>query len=295
MDIVDLHVHLGDIFCGHDTKVHIRTQSKLAHFLPRLNEYLGFNLLHNSLIRKLQKPESSWKFTQDCIGLSDINNLSQSLDQTGINYACVLAVEPNVSTPWVVEQSKKEPRIVPFLSVHPKDPFKREKVSDYIKMGCKAMKLHPVIQNFLPNSKSVFDLIEEVKIYQLPILCHTGCFSIPHLHEQREYGNINNFIPLIEQFREVPFIIAHMNLLQSEEAIAIAKRFENVYLETSWQTVKNVQKAISALGSERILFGSDWPYAFQNTSLAVVKRACKSDQSFENVAGRNAKRLLRIS
>jgi predicted TIM-barrel fold metal-dependent hydrolase len=216
------------------------------------------------------------------------------LDQTGIRYACVLALEPNVSTDWVIQQSEKEPRVVSVLSVHPNDRMKKEKVKQYIQKGCQAIKLHPVIQDFSPKAKEVFDLMEEIKPHRLPVLCHTGCFSIPHLQERREFGNINNFVPLVQQFPEIPFIMCHMNLLHPEDAIALARRFENIYLETSWQTPRNVKKAISAVGSERVLFGSDWPYAYQHTSLSIIKKACANDQAFQNVVSNNAKRLLRL-
>lgn len=231
----------------------------------------------------------------DCVGMSEVGNLSKSIDKTKIDYACVLALEPHVKTHWVIEQVKREPRIVPILSIHPEDNITEEKVNEYIRRGCKGMKLHPVIQGFSPKSEKVFDLIGLVRPHGIPIICHTGCFPLRSLEGRKEYGNIENFIPLIQKFHEVPFIMCHMNLFHSEEAISIAKRYENVYLETSWQTPKNIRRAISAIGSERVVFGSDWPYASQSSSLAVVRKACGSDRSLQNVFYSNARRLLRLT
>lgn len=294
MKTIDLHAHLGDIFCGHQTSFHRTTKSKPAHWLPRLNEFLSFYPLHNSLLRKLESSKKTWDFIKDCVGISDVDHLTHSLNQSEIDYACVLALEPNVKTDWVIAQAKKEPRIIPILSIHPYDGPTRGKVKEYVQKGCKALKLHPVIQGFSPRSKEVFDLVEEVKPHGIPVICHTGCFSIPHLEKRKEQGNIENFIPLIDQFPEVSFIMCHMNLLEPERAISVAKRFGNVYLETSWQTPQNIRRAIRAVGSIRVVFGSDWPYASQSASLSVVRKACKRDSSLQNVLWNNAKRLLNL-
>ena len=37
------------------------------------------------------------------------------------------------------------------------------------------------------------------------------------------------------------------------------KRYEQLYTDTSWQPAEAISRAIAALGSERILLGSDWP------------------------------------
>ena len=217
------------------------------------------------------------------------------MDKTEIERACVLALEPNVKTDWVIAQAREEPRIIPIFSIHPRDQRMRDKVKEYVQKGGRGLKLHPIIQGFSPQSKEVFDLIEEIKPYQLPVICHTGCFSIPHLEKRKEQGDIENFIPLMREFPQVPFVMCHMNLLEPEKAISVAKRFGNVYLETSWQTPRNIRRAMSAVGSVRIVFGSDWPYAFQSASIAAVKRACRRDSSLQNILWNNAKRLLRLT
>ena len=263
--------------------------------MPRLNEFFKFYPLHNRWLRRLEDPESTWAFTQDCIGISNVDHLSRSLDKTGIRHACVLALEPYVKSDWVIDQAKKEPRIIPVLSVHPDDNAKAEKINEYVRRGCRVLKLHPLIQDFSPRSKGVFDLIEAIQPHRIPVLCHTGCFSIPHLQKRKDQAGIENFVPLIRQFPSVSFIMCHMNLFSPDEAIAVAARFENVCLETSWQTPKNIRRAIGAVGSSRIVFGSDWPYAFQSTSLAAVRAACRDEESLQEILGGNARRLLNFS
>lgn len=196
---------------------------------------------------------------------------------------------------WVISEARAEPRIVPIFSVHPRDPLKAEKVQEYVRRGARGLKLHPVIQNFSPKSKDVFELIEAIKPYKLPVICHTGCFPIPHLQRRKEQAEVESLIPLIRQFPTVPFILCHMNLLSPDKAIAAALQFENVYLETSWQTPQNIRKAIARVGASRIVFGSDWPYASQTASLATVRSACRDDESLKKILGENARRLLNLS
>lgn len=292
MKIIDTHVHLGDIYCGHKPSYHSAT-SNLSHFLPRLNEFLGFRLMHNSFLRRFDNPERAWHFVMDCVGISETKNLSRSLNKTGITFACVLALEPNVKTDWIIEQKETDKRIIPILSVHPKDLQKKEKLAKYIQKGCKGLKLHPILQDFSPESDDVFELVEEVKKYNIPIICHTGYFSISP-KEKRIYGEIKSYEKLVQHFPNVIFIMAHMNVFRSQDAFSLARKYENIYLETSWQTSRHIREAINKIGSKRILFGSDWPYAYQDTSLKVIYRACKKEDDLENILFNNAEKLFNI-
>ncbi len=44
-------------------------------------------------------------------------------------------------------------------------------------------------------------------------------------------------------------------------SIEVAKRYPNIWLETSGQMdVEVLKKSVKELGSERVVFGTDWPY-----------------------------------
>jgi hypothetical protein len=71
--------------------------------------------------------------------------------------------------------------------------------------------------------------------------------------------------------------MGHTGLYHPERAIEVARRRENVYLETSFQPLKIVRRALEAVGRERVLFGSDWPESDPKYALGIARRAAGED------------------
>jgi predicted TIM-barrel fold metal-dependent hydrolase len=62
---------------------------------------------------------------------------------------------------------------------------------------------------------------------------------------------------LAENFPKGQFIIAHMI---DPECINVTKRYENIFLETSYaQHPRRITQAVNTIGSDRLLYGSDYP------------------------------------
>jgi predicted TIM-barrel fold metal-dependent hydrolase len=225
--------------------------------------------------------------------LAQKGNLFRSEDESSITKAGILPLEPYVLTQTVIDLCREHPdRLVPYCSVHPKDPQKKEKLQNYLSQGCRALKLHPVIQDVHPEDVSYFDIMEIISGYDVPVLFHTGWLAF----KSRTFGLIGNYRKIVEAFPRITFVMAHMNMFHSNDAIEFARKYPNVHLDASWQPVGRVRKAIDAIGSERVLLGSDWPYAKQKTTFDVMLKATGSDtKAAENVFYRNAMRLLKIS
>lgn len=87
----------------------------------------------------------------------------------------------------------------------------------------------------------------------LPVLLHTGDFSYtaPALMEG-----------MIRRYPEVSFVIGHLgSLVFVLDAIELARRRANVYLETSGMPSSTMLKrAVAECGPQQVLFGSDYPF-----------------------------------
>ena len=59
--------------------------------------------------------------------------------------------------------------------------------------------------------------------------------------------------PLIRAYPDVPLILAHLR----PGAIPLARRYENVYLDTTYVDAWMVEVGLAALGAGKLLFGSD--------------------------------------
>jgi predicted TIM-barrel fold metal-dependent hydrolase len=143
-------------------------------------------------------------------------------------------------------------------------------------LGLKGLKLHR-----LPT-REVLDTVAELGI---PILYHPE--------------RVVNFNMIAEEYSKIPFIMAHLGSFASQnwgehiEAINIARRFSNVYLETSsvvfW---KFLEMAAKELGAGKLIFGSDGPEVDSRVELYKIKLLKFSPADEAKVLGGNIQRLL---
>lgn len=155
--------------------------------------------------------------------------------------------------------------------------------------GFKAVKLHPLFQAFLPNDEIVHPIVEEARKAGAPVLIHTGHspFSLPW-----SVGE------LAENFRDVKIVMLHMgdgHGLYIQGAINTAKRYDNIYLETSAMPMATkIKEAVNSIGVERVMYGSDIP--FGNPAVEILKMSSVdfTASEFEHLFYLNAKTVLSI-
>jgi predicted TIM-barrel fold metal-dependent hydrolase len=81
-----------------------------------------------------------------------------------------------------------------------------------------------------------------------------------------------------------------------DQALDYARRYDNVWLEISSQSVGNIGRLLDTLGDERIMFGTDWPFYHQAVPLAKVLMATEGQPATRaRVLRGNAARLLGLS
>lgn len=184
------------------------------------------------------------------------------------------------------EISKWLTRLIGYGRVNPtlgKEAIReaRRCVEEY---GFRGLKLHPDADGFRPSDLSaVRPIMEFATGFNLPVLFHSGYepMSEPAL-----------FLPLAESFPDVKIILGHMAYRMAGDAIIVARRASNVYLETSGNWDDLIKLAIRMLGAERVLFGSNLPY--QIPEVEIMKVSLQHDVSQEDkdlVLGGNAARL----
>ncbi len=144
------------------------------------------------------------------------------------------------------------------------------------KLGLKGLKLHE-----LPT-REVLDACAELKI---PILYHPSRVSSFHL--------------LAEEYPQLSFIIAHLGNFASRDwpehvaAIEMAKRYPNVYLDTSSVVFfKFLEMAAKEAGPQKMIFGSDGPELDSRVELYKVKLLKLKPADEAMVCGGNILRLL---
>ena len=96
---------------------------------------------------------------------------------------------------------------------------------------------------------------------------------------------------MLEIFPNVTFALAHSVCYEFEKISELLKKYHNVYTNISIKPAEHIKTLIEQIGSETILFGTDYPFVAQAFSILSVLRATKNEEERKNVFSENAKRL----
>ena len=143
-------------------------------------------------------------------------------------------------------------------------------------LGLRGLKLHR-----LPT-REVLDAVAELGI---PILYHPE--------------RVSNFHMIASEYPRVPLIMAHLGNFASREwtehiaAIEVARRYPNVYLDTSSVVFfKFLEMAAQELGPGKLIFGSDGPELDSRVELHKIKLLKLAPEAEAMVLGGNIAKLL---
>ena len=295
MKIIDIHTHAQGILFPEDAAsvkpsrgilIRMFEWQRFRYFGPRQGK--SEDKAYHRLRKRIAKE------TQARNAMANAGDLKLGMEMTGITHSIVLPVEPYGCTSEVISLAKGDDHLIPFASVDPRDPKMKEKLKTYVESGCRGLKLHPIIQDFHPASAECMETVEEFSQYGLPVFFHSGrtAYYVPE-SESEEYANPLNFVKLFSSFPKVRFVLGHMGMFESRDAIEVAQVLRNVYLDTSFQSIRMVKKAVERAGADRIVFGTDWPFGGQRFELAIVMDLTKGKPWLrERLLWKNAEELL---
>jgi predicted TIM-barrel fold metal-dependent hydrolase len=189
---------------------------------------------------------------------------------------------------YVAEVVESIPGLYALVWGNPRVPGYVEEVQRYLEhpkfIG---LKLHPLIDGYLPNDTSVHPMVELVLQRDQPILIHCGhpIFSLPWSIEE-----------LAVSFPEAKIVIGHMghgNAVYIQASIDIATRNANVYLETSGMPMHTkIREAYERAGETRVLFGTDVPFHHPLVEITKVRVSGLTDEAVERVLSKNGRLLF---
>ncbi len=211
---------------------------------------------------------------------------------------------------------------VGFGSVDPTrgSRYVKQKLKKIASLRLRGIKLLPTVQFFNPSRERGVELVAEFcEKNRMAILFHTGCdpgpFEIPEVAED---ANPKYLIPLLERYSP-QVILAHMGYYSAlkpgiwvDEALRVAKRFDNVWLDTAaiapqlfrddrqltWSREKTCEKIRREIGFDKVLFGSDYPLvpgsSIKSMARSVMDSPLLTQSEKEMVLYQNAKEFLRL-
>ena len=199
-----------------------------------------------------------------------------SLSATGIFYDYE---EGNRET---LKVSKEHPEIIPVGTVDLRKYFGGGNlIKKLAKEGFKALRLFPDLQHWPINYQPFYQVVEEIKEVKIPLI-----ISVIGLGAITEVASVFN--------DEAIVIFTSVNYGSFSEALAVMKKYQNTYIETSlFDTPDSYEIFIREVGAERIIFGSYSPYHYFSSSFLPLERAEISDREKQFVLKENIKRLLK--
>jgi predicted TIM-barrel fold metal-dependent hydrolase len=223
--------------------------------------------------------------------------LISDMERAGISKAVALPFVEDTDriagmNDYVAESVKRFPdRLVGFFVLCP--PHRERAINEFDRcikdLGLKGLKLHPATHGYPMNSHSLVDpIFEKCAKARIPVICHgegDHPFNVP-----AQFGD------MADTFPEVKLIMAHMGWWQQvEDAIAKAKKYENLFLDTSYvEDIKVIRDAVKFAGPEKVLLGSDTPGTSLVLEVKKIEMALADKRERELVLGGNAARILGI-
>ncbi|GAA3546864.1 amidohydrolase family protein [Nocardioides daeguensis] len=163
-----------------------------------------------------------------------------------------------------VDQDRE--RLIGYCSVNPVARDPRDAITRAVdELGLRGVKIAPTYQAFDPLGPEAFRLYEEIAARELPVLWHQGAAFVRN--------SVLSFAPprliddVARRFPEMKIVIAHAGSPWPEECLAVVRKHPQVFADISGivarpSLIRSVLTSATELGcSDRLLFGTDWPFA----------------------------------
>ena len=236
---------------------------------------------------------SAWK----AVSAGTVGALLQSMDSSGVEISilCTIATKPDQPA-GILKWCRKirTRRIIPLPSVHPKTPDTAGWIKRIAEEGFPGIKLHPMYQEFHADDACMDDIYGAAAEAGLFIECHCGK-DIAYPPEDDRADPIR-FRRVIEKFPSLKLICMHMGGWRMWDEVERDLLGSAVYLETSFSldelAPKRAADMIHRHGSDRVLFGTDWPWANQAKDIGLLRALPLEQKQIDAILFGNARKLL---
>lgn len=232
-----------------------------------------------------------------------IPNLLREMDACGVERTSIMPIAfdlpfgDDLSERWMraIDTAGAQDRLIPGCSVHPQDPTRFTRLRGYAAGGARIVKFHPTMQRAYPDSDVMMALYEECEKLGLIVFFHCGRAGIEPESTHR-YALPRHYEAALKIFPKLQFILGHSGARDVAEAVPLALRYENAWLDTHGQGVSTLHEVLERTGGERMLFGTDWPFYHIAASLAKLLIITENRPTERHALLRgNAERLLGLN
>ncbi len=224
-----------------------------------------------------------------------IGGLRASMRVSGIDVSVLQPVATRPSqvrsiNDWVASCVAED--IVAFGSIHPDFDDSASELARLRSLGMRGVKLHPEFQACSPTDERMKPIYEAVLANDLIVLFHAGLdIAIDTLR-----GTPSALADVARTYPGMRMILAHMGGFRLWDDVERHIIGLPVYLDTSYSLghmpPERFIELVRAHGTDRVLFGTDAPWANQALEVAAVRGLGLPDEDLALIMWRNAERLL---
>ena len=178
-------------------------------------------------------------------------------------------------------------------TMHLDSPDLEAELDQLTDLGLVGVKMHPDTQDFNIDDPKAMKLYAMCEERGLPIYVHTGDYRY-------DRSNPNRTVNVLKAFPKLKFVGPHMGGWSVwEDALKLLPDFPNITVDTSscFYTMKPefAREIIRAFGSERVMFGTDYPMWPQQKDIDFLNSLGLEDEEYEDIYWRTCSRLLKIN
>ena len=231
------------------------------------------------------------------VGDGTVADLLKSMDAADVDISavCAIATKPD-QVKGILKWCKKirSDRIDPLPSVHPQTPKPGKWLDRFAKAEFAGIKLHPMYQDFALDDPVVDPIFDAAADLGLFVAVHSG-FDIAFPQDDR--ASVPRILRRIERHKGLKLLCTHLGSWKDWDRAEQMLLGADVYVETSFSLQFLEPDRATAMirkhGTNRVLFGTDWPWRDQKRELARLARLNLTKQERRQVLWANAARLLR--
>jgi hypothetical protein len=205
--------------------------------------------------------------------------LLEQMDEAGVDQSILYGVDAPIvysSNEYVSKMCERYPgRFIGFASVNPHAPDAPATLAHAVRnLNLRGLKLHPPLQDFFPNSESVYPIYEKAIELNIPVVFHVGTTPFGPLC-RLDRANPILLDDVATRFPSLRIMLTHLGTLWTDEAFMVVEKNPNVFIDTAAYLYEIPEvltlDAIRRVGPDRFVFGTDYPMP----SVGTPHRICE--------------------
>lgn len=230
------------------------------------------------------------------------DGLIKLMKEEGIDKSVVLNTVTNAKQEekvnnFALEVNENKEELIPFCSLHPDNENPKEKLLYFKSKGIKGVKLHPDYLGIEFDDERFEPTLSAISEIGLPVVIHTGYDPVS---PNKIHATPDAILNVLDKFPSLILVAAHLGGVSHWDEVIEKLCGKNLYLDTAFCcerigiTVEQGKRIFEKHPHEKILFGSDAPWARPAEIIEFLNKLGLSEETLEKVLYKNAEVLLEI-